>query len=103
MRQFKIYCFITIFFIGCIEPYEFTVKNNNPTLVVEGFISNVSFNESLNFPSDGRYFTVYLRYTSDVINKKDEVVKNAVVYLLNDWGKSGTIQNLYLTPGNIYW
>jgi hypothetical protein len=42
--------------------------------------------ESLDYPSDGRYFEVFLKRTSDVTNKHDEVVSNAMVKLQDDSG-----------------
>lgn len=80
-----ILCFLII--SGCIEPYEFVVKDKNSTLVVEGSISNVSYNESLLYLSDGRFFTVRLRKTSDVINLRGEMVSNASVSLISSSGE----------------
>ncbi|WP_224997629.1 DUF4249 domain-containing protein [Cesiribacter sp. SM1] len=71
----------------CIEPYTFVIENNEPGLVVEGYISNVSFSESKEYPSDGRYFTVVLHYTSDVADHlNDQAVANASVKLVDDAG-----------------
>ena len=80
----QLYILIFIVCMGCIEPYEFVVKNDKPALVVEGYISNVSYNESVEYPSNGHYFTIELRKTSDVTNLKDEVISNASVKLVND-------------------
>jgi hypothetical protein len=66
---------------GCIEPYDFVIHNNVPGLVVEAFISDKSFNETMLYPSDGRYFTVKLSQTGDVINTRPKPVKKAVVEL----------------------
>jgi len=71
---------------GCIEPYDFVVENNEPRLVVEGFISNVSFDQSIKYPSDGRHFSIELRFTSNVVNIRDEVVSGAQVQLMDDNG-----------------
>jgi len=73
---------------ACIEPYDFIVKNDVPNLVVEGFISNVSYNQSLDFPSCGRFFEIKLSYTNDVINIKGESISSAKVELYDDDGKS---------------
>ena len=72
---------------GCVEPYEFAIKNNEPTLVVEGYLSDKSFTETVNYPSDGRYFTVKLTTTTDVINVRPRPVRGAHVQLLNDDGE----------------
>ena len=66
---------------GCVEPYEFVVKDNAPALVVEAHISDRSFNETLTYPSDGRYFTVKLSRTGDVTNRRPVPVSGAVVEL----------------------
>ncbi len=78
---------LMIFFTwGCIEPYDFMVKNDEAGLVVEGFISDVSYNQTLDYPSDGRFFSVKLTYTSDVINIRGEKVIGANVQLIDDSG-----------------
>ncbi|MCB0496185.1 MAG: DUF4249 domain-containing protein [Cyclobacteriaceae bacterium] len=87
---------------GCIELYEFDLKNNEPTLVVEGFISDKSFNQTKNYPSDGRYFSVRLRYTSSVTNQQDEVVSKASVILSNDQGLEMSYTESSETPGVYY-
>ena len=72
--------------MGCVEIYEFNIKNDKPSLVIEGQISNVSFNECHEFPAEGRYFTVRLSKTSNVDNVRDKKVNNASVYLTDDRG-----------------
>jgi len=72
--------------IGCIEPYDFNVENELPILVIESYLSNVSFDESLDFPSDGRYFYVNLHYSSDVKTVRDKGVDGAKVTLLDNEG-----------------
>ena len=71
---------------GCIEPYEFVVRNPEPSLVVEAFISDTSFNETLTYPPDGRYFTVRLTLTGDVQNTRPLPVSGAVVTLVTSEG-----------------
>ncbi len=66
---------------GCLEPYEFIVHDNEPSLVVEAYISDKSFDETLLYPSDGRYFTVKLSETGDVTNTRAIPVTGAVVEL----------------------
>jgi hypothetical protein len=68
----------------CIEPYDFEIVNDNPTLAIESYISNKSYDESLEFPSDGRYFEVKLKRTSDVTNVHDTPESNAKVTLINN-------------------
>ncbi|UII34377.1 DUF4249 domain-containing protein [Fulvivirga ulvae] len=81
-RFFYALLFTIVF--GCIEPYEFVIKNDAPTLVVEGFITDISYNQSKAYPSDGRYFNVKLSYTSDVTNKRGEAVTGATVQLVSN-------------------
>ena len=78
-----------VFFLlvaGCIEPYEFVIHDPSPSLVVEAFISDKSFNETLSYPSDGRYFTAKLSQTGDVTNTRPIPVNGAVVELLSSDG-----------------
>lgn len=98
MMRFLIFL-ISIICFACVESYKFVVKNSEPSLVVEGYISDVSFTESLDYPSDGRYFTVKLRFTSDVINIKDEVVSSASVNLLSDAGEKWYYTESLVDPG----
>jgi hypothetical protein len=58
-------------FAGCVEPYEFVVHDDEQALV-EAFISDKSFSETLLYASDGRYFTVKLTNTGDVTNTRPE-------------------------------
>jgi len=73
--------------VSCIEPYQFRIKNNSPALVIEGTLTNKSFNDTRLYPSDGRYFTVKLSRTSDVINVRSEAVPNANVLVMSDLGE----------------
>ena len=72
--------------LGCVEPYEFVVRDDEPTLVIEAFISDKSFNETLLYPSDGRWFTVKLSQTGDVINSRPVPVTGATVVLVDSEG-----------------
>jgi hypothetical protein len=74
--------FLFIFLLSCIERFEFVIEDTEPQLVIEGSISDKSFNETLSYPSDGRYFIVKLRYTSDVTNQWGEAVTGATVQIL---------------------
>ncbi|MBL0765346.1 DUF4249 family protein [Marivirga atlantica] len=81
-------------FTGCVEPYEFLIENGERSLVVEGFISNISFNKTLDFPSDGRFFTIKLSYTSDVINISGRSISGASVTLIDDQGNTWNYNEL---------
>lgn len=83
-KQVMICCLLGLICQACIEPYEFEIKKEEAALVVEGFVSDVSYLETLSYPSDGRFFSVKLRYTNDVTNARDRVEPNAVVFLEDD-------------------
>jgi len=80
---------IGLVFIRCSEVYDLKIENEKPALVVEALISDVSFEESKSYPSDGRFFTTKLRWTSDVASVRDAAVITAVVTLIdsndNSW------------------
>lgn len=84
---------------GCVEPHTFIVKDETPTLVVEALISDKSFAETLMYPSDGRFFSVKLSTTSDVINMRPKPVRNAIVELVasdkNVWRYSESAAGVY--------
>ena len=83
--MFIIFLFLTA---DCIEPYNFRIKNDLQTLVVQAQISNASYTETIDYPSDGRYFSAKLSYSSDVTNIHDDPISNAAVILYNDLGNS---------------
>jgi hypothetical protein len=78
------YFFLFLVISSCIEPYEFVVVDNNPAVVIEAHISDKSYNETLLYPSDGRYFTVKIGLTGDVINHRPIMVSGASVILVSD-------------------
>ena len=83
----RLHFFISFILIAsCIEPYEFRIVDNNPTVVIEASISDKSFTDTKAYPSDGRYFTVKLSKTSDVINVRPEMITGASVTLISDQG-----------------
>jgi len=75
-----------LFLAGCIEPYEFVIHDGATSLVVEAYISDRSFNETLSYPSDGNYFTVKLSETGDVTNRRPVPVSGAKVELISSSG-----------------
>ena len=100
MRAFKFFGLFLIVF-SCIEPYQFVITDDSPLLVVEGYISDKSFDETQKYPSDGRYFSVRLTTTSSVTNVRSKPVSNASVKILNDeneewlYQESGVEKGLY--------
>jgi hypothetical protein len=97
-KGFIFFIFVLIF--SCIEPYDFKIKSPSRSLVVEALITDKSFLESLDYPSDGRYFTVKLRYTGDVVNERPTPATGANIKLQNDlgdeWVYSETEPGVYL-------
>lgn len=85
MKNILSYCILFLVFNSCVEPFEFVVKNENPGIVVDGYITNVSYNESLAYPSDGHLMQVKVSYTSDVDNVNDQGI-NASVFLQDESG-----------------
>lgn len=75
-----------LFFLlqACIEPYDFVIQDTQPGLVVEAYLSDKSFVETLTYPSHGRYAYVKLSYTSDVTNTRPEMVSGATIELVDD-------------------
>lgn len=94
------FLFILLSFTLCVDPYEFKIENDEPWLVVEGQISDQSFNECVIVPSDGRFFEVTLRWTSEVKNVRDQIIAGARVTLENDsntkWNYSEISPGKYL-------
>ena len=97
MRAVK---FLGLFLIvfSCIEPYTFVIPDNLPSLVVEGYISDKSFNDTRAYPSDGRYFKIRLTNTGDVTNALPKPVTDATVKLISD-EKEWTYQPSGTEPG----
>lgn len=95
----RIFYFILFLATGCVEPYEFVIPNNEPTLVVEAQISDKSFKQTVEYPSNGRYFTVKLTSTGDVTNIRPQPIRNAQVRLSSDteeiWDFSESTPGIY--------
>lgn len=101
MSHRLIFSFVMLFFIsGCVENFEFKVDNEPPSLVVEGFISDKSFNDTKLYPSDGRRFTIKLRETGRVTNAHDKVVSKAQVSLIDFAGSKKVFTESLEEPGN---
>lgn len=103
MKKYFIYIAI-LMIAGCVEPYNFKVKQDYQSMVIEAFLSDKSFNETLAYPSDGRYFSVKLTYSGDVANERPSPVAGAIVELADDQGSVWTYQEssqgLYLLADN---
>lgn len=85
-KNFRLF-FILLVILGCVEPYEFVVDADLQSLVVEAFISDKSYADTKSYPSDGRYFSVTLSYTGDVINTRPTMISGASVSLISDLGE----------------
>jgi hypothetical protein len=99
--MFKRFRFFVLYMAvaGCVEPYEFVVKDASPSLVIEAYISDKSYNETLSYPSDGRHFTVKLTETGDVTNVRPNAVTGASVELMSSENQHWSYQE---GSGGIY-
>jgi hypothetical protein len=76
---------ILLLLTSCIEPFEFNRNNLDPQLVIEAYISDISYNESLQAPSNGRYFIVKLKFTRPVDKfHGDRITPFAEVKIIDD-------------------
>lgn len=91
-----------IFFTSCLDQFTFKSEEIKPVLVVEGFISNVSYNDSASLPNDPRYFSIKLRYTSIVSNVYDQVIYDASVRLISDDGFHWNYTPEFTNSGFVY-
>lgn len=101
----KRFIFLGIFFLitnSCVELYDFKPKEAEQYLVVEGFISNISYRESTEMPQDPRFFTVKLRYTSVVSNVEDAMINDATVSLIDESGSEWFYQLNYVNEEFVY-
>ena len=84
---------------SCVESFTFDTSKEEDFLVVDGYISDVSFDESVLEPMDPKYFQISLKMTNAVSNTIDEVVTSAQVELVDD---SGEHWDYTETTGGIY-
>jgi hypothetical protein len=87
---------------SCVELYDFQVDQDNTSLVIEGEISNMSFNAYQELPADGRYFTVKLSRTGNVANERRIPVGNARVILTDDSGNQWDYTTSEMVPGHYF-
>lgn len=80
-------CFIMMLFGSCVETFTFDTSNEESFLVVDGYISDVSYNETLLQPMNPKYFEVRLKMTNVVGNTVDTPVPQAQVELVDDLGE----------------
>ncbi len=73
---------ILVILSACIEPIDFETGQEAPRLVVEGLISNNSYQDRQSFPGPAERFYVSLRWSRDVSNELDEVIGDANVELI---------------------
>jgi hypothetical protein len=83
----RLILFLTVCFsLNCVEPYDFEIPSSLKAVVIEGLITDKSYDDTKAYPSDGRYFQVSLSYSSDVTNTRSEPIENANVVLEVDDG-----------------
>lgn len=99
IRRSLLYIVNLLVLTTCIEPYSFNVDDSNERLVIESFITDVSYIESFDYPSDGRFFTTTLRY-GQKINGFGESVTQAIVSIEasngNEWFYTETSAGTYV-------
>ena len=103
-KRTTIYYLLLLVFIcalsaGCVEKYDFNVQNEQTGIVIESYISNHSYQDTRQYPSDGRYFEVRLATLSDVTNTLDEAISDAVVTLQSSTGNAWSYSELTDNPG----
>lgn len=70
---------------SCIDRYDFVIKKEKQGIVVEGFITDKSYyNTRVDYPSEGRFFTIKLSESSDVTNTRGKAITNAKIKLISD-------------------
>ena len=74
---------LSVIVSGCVEPFSFDIDRSNEPIVIESYITDVSFNQSTLYPSDGRFFKTTLRYGQNLFGKGDNV-SGAQVLLHSD-------------------
>lgn len=95
----SLFLIITYSTTGCIEPYYFELEKSSLPLVIESYISNVSYDRSIQYPSDGHYFITKLRYGQNLLNEGQNVT-DAQVALLSKNDESWNYTDV--SPGE-YW
>lgn len=98
MRKLFFVLFIALGINSCIEPFDFDIENPQRPLVIEAYISDVSYSETLQYPSDGRLFDVKLRYGQDLTGYGEPVL-GAYVYLESSEGQSWVYDPLVSDKG----
>ncbi|MCV9388295.1 DUF4249 domain-containing protein [Reichenbachiella ulvae] len=84
---------IVISLSSCVSTYNFEIDEPSRFLVVDGFVSNISFDDinarmETDLPLDARYFDLELKYSSVVSNTRDELISGAQILLVNDNNES---------------
>jgi hypothetical protein len=82
MNRVLITCLAFVFF-ACREKYDFNVESGSKSLFFESSISDISYEQSAEFPSAGRYFKVRLTQTTRADNVQDKKIFGTKV-ILND-------------------
>lgn len=78
-------CISLMLLSSCVETFTFDTSNEESFLVVEGYISDISYNESLLEPMNPKYFEVKLKMTNVVGNSVDTPVPQAQVELVDNF------------------
>lgn len=81
------FLFLLLLSMGaCIEDFEFDGISVEEGIVVEGYISNQSYNDLIPLPLPARYFTLKLSNVGQVKNVRNEPIVGAQIELHQDNG-----------------
>ncbi|MEP3387340.1 MAG: DUF4249 domain-containing protein [Reichenbachiella sp.] len=72
--------------VSCVEDFEFDGISKREGIVVEGLISNQSYNDLLALPLSTRHFTIKISNVGEVENERNEPVLGAKIELHQDNG-----------------
>ena len=94
--------FLFLIIFGCVEPYSFVIHDETKTLVVEGYISDKSFNETFYIlPMVGISRSAQL--LRGCHNRRPVIITGASVILKNDQWRNGSTQNLTRNRVSIFY
>lgn len=84
LKRISFFILFSTLLISCIEQFDFKTNKEQPAVIIDGFISDISSNEHKKMYGASRSFQVKLKYTSQVKNTIDQSITNAEVELKSD-------------------
>lgn len=84
----RFFLFVNLTVSACVEAYEFPIASEvKEGIAVEGFVSNMSYNDLLPLPQPARYFTVKVFNLGKVKNLRNSPVEGAEIELHDSMGE----------------